>query len=55
VNLILKLLLTKEKLVKNVTPKLVTWTLEFVELPELTVYIGKWKVENVYNVNTDTD
>jgi hypothetical protein len=55
VNLIQHLLHSIEKSVHNVTIKNLTWIKEFVEIPELTVYPGKWKEENVYNVNTDTD
>lgn len=55
VNLIHNLLHSIEKPVHNVTIKKLTWIKEFAEIPELTVYPGKWKEENVYNVNTDTD
>lgn len=54
-NLIHKVLPSTEKLVLNVITRQVIWIMEFVEKLELTVYPGKWKEENVYNVNTDTD
>jgi hypothetical protein len=55
VNLIHNLLPTIEKPVHNVTTRPLIWIMEYAEKLEQTVYLGKWKEENVCNVNTVTD